>query len=115
MNDVMKQDFPLIMVAFDRGFIEAETAAECAWLEDCATAMEWYKANVEEARTILHEQEFVSLDAYLQTLAYDRPDGGTIDVEGLAAVQDRMLERGLPGAADPDELVYPGVTALSGD
>lgn len=114
--DVLDFSFDLLTLAFDRQFVEDNLGAVCAWVDDYQSSMEFYRSENEEARRALAASDFVPLpeEVYLATGDYARPEGGTVDVDGLQQFIDGMIDFGLLDEServDPQTLVKPGVSA----
>lgn len=115
-SDLTDFAYDLLTVSFKQDFVEENLAAVCAFRDDFAAAMSWYKDNVEEARTLLAGTDFVTLppELYLQTGDYARPDGGVVDTDGMAQMMDHMISEGIlteDERVDVATLVRPGVSA----
>lgn len=113
--DVTGFPFDLLTIAFDRDFVAGNVEAVCAFREDFASSMAYYKANKEEARTALAETEFVPLPAevYVKVGDYARPERGRFDKAGMERLMEQMIEFDVIEEADRidvNSLVVPGVT-----
>lgn len=113
--DITDFAYDLLTISFDRGFVESNLGAVCAWAADYEASMEYYRENTEEARSQLVGSQFVELpeEVYLETGDYARPEGGVVDTEGMQQMLDQMIEFDIlteEDRVDPEELVLPGVS-----
>lgn len=115
-NTLVGFGFDLLVMGFDRTFVEDNLGAVCAWREDYKSALAFYQENLEEARRILAATDLIPLpaDVYLQTGDYARPDDGVVDSEGLRRFIERGIELGILSdeeQIEPQQLVIPGVSS----
>ncbi len=113
--DLTDFSYDLLTVSFDKQFVEDNVEAVCAWAEDYAAAMDFYRADAAAAKQQLIGTDFVTLppDVYLSTNDYARPEGGEVDTEGTAQMMDAMIEFGIlqeSDRIDTETLVRPGVS-----
>jgi ABC-type nitrate/sulfonate/bicarbonate transport system substrate-binding protein len=107
--------YDLLTVSFEKQFVEDNVEAVCAWAEDYAAAMEFYREDPQAAKQQLIGTEFVTLppDIYLSTNDYARPEGGEVDTEGTAQMMDAMIEFGIlqeSDRIDTETLIRPGIS-----
>lgn len=108
--------YDLLTISFKRQFVEDNLAAVCAFRDDYAAAMDWYQQHTDQARELLAGTEFVSIppQVYLKTGDYARPEGGTVDTQGMTKMMDHMIDLGIltqDERVDVATLVRPGVSA----
>lgn len=117
--DVTESPFDLLMVGFDRKFIQDNVEAVCAFREDYQRSLSFYEDNREQARkAIVENTKFVELPLpiYLKTEDYGQPENGRFDPDSMQQLMDEMIELGVlkeDERIDVRKLAIPGVTAGS--
>jgi ABC-type nitrate/sulfonate/bicarbonate transport system substrate-binding protein len=115
-RDVTGYAFDQLVLSIDRDFAADHLEAVCDFRDDYAKALEWYEANMGEARTALVEAGYVGvpLEIYQQTRDFARPVAGAFDASGLERMMDDMISVGFLDESDridPNEIAEPGFTA----
>lgn len=76
---------PVQFINVGESFLAEHPEAVCALIDDFQSTLEWYTANVDEAREVLVDEGFVQIpiDVYQASKDYSRPAGGAVDVDAL--------------------------------
>jgi len=107
-KDGVTFDEDFLALFFNPTFIEENEEAVEAFMEDYKASMKYYLENIEEARQLLIDNEFVLADpdVFVPMEDSNRSENLSLDVDSWSKLQELLLEEGwIENEIDLDELI----------